>query len=82
MERYVLKDNHYFNVYKSKGRHVIIPNKNNIGVLKEILKIEKQNYFSSMINSFLNKEIPLNWIRNEFIRDYEFVEKYYPEYLV
>ena len=81
MKKYVIKDNHYFEVSESKGRYVITPDENNIVVLNEIFIEEKQNFYSSMINNFLNEEVPLAWIKKEFIRDYEFVKEYHPEYL-
>ncbi len=82
MEKYVIKDNYYFKIIEEKGRFVIIPNDTNINILRDILTCDKSNYYSKGINNFLNKEIPVSWINEKYIKDYDFVKQYNPEYLI
>lgn len=82
MRKFVIKDSYYFEVKEMQGRFVIIPNEDNIFILKEILEDDKKNFHHAYIDIFVNTQIPLSWIKKEFIQDEEFVEKYHPEYLI
>lgn len=82
MDKYILKDGHYIEVFEDKGRFVIFPKDNEIDILKNILKEAKIDMFGNMIDTFINIGIPVNWIKEEFIKDYEFMNKYHPEYLI
>lgn len=78
MNKYVIYESNCFDVIESKGRFVIKPTEEDINILNDI----KLEYFGTSINSFINKEFPLSWINEIYIEDEEFVNKYYPEFLI
>jgi len=76
-ERYVIKDGYILEITTSRDRFVIKIDKSKIVKLKEILIEEKQHDFT-----YLDEEIPVSWIKKEYIKDDEFVNKYHPDYLI
>ncbi|ADR34528.1 hypothetical protein Sulku_1868 [Sulfuricurvum kujiense DSM 16994] len=85
MEKYVLvKDKNAFQVKESKrtGHYVIKDKDITISILKEILIEDKLRSFWDILPSMTDTEIQLNWIKKEYIHDREFVNKYYPEFLI
>jgi len=84
MAQYVVIDGEVFNIYESKGRFVIKINSLKLDIEKSIdllskLLIENRD---SYINSLIDKELPVCWIKKEYIQDCEFVATYYPEFLL
>lgn len=83
MEKYVLvQDRNAFPVIESNGRFVIKDKNIDEAILKEIFLPSKSTFFENMLSSFIDKEIPLSWIKVEYIQDKEFVKRYYPEFLI
>lgn len=82
MKKYVVYNEQVFDVFESSGRFVIKDKNIDEATLKEIFLLSKSIFFENMLSAFIDKEIPLSWIKVEYIQDKKFVEQYYPEFLI
>ena len=92
MKKYIVIEGEIFDIYESsmvfedgKQRFVITMTSKNLDIERLLDLLKKMlinNQDKDYLRMLLEGEIPIFLLKQEYIRDHEFIDKYHPEYLV